>query len=57
MELVLVSRSHLVMGPTMEAPILGQFSLPPQCFLRVVEIDVDFCITDTVIISTAHNYF
>jgi hypothetical protein len=45
------------MGPTMEAPILGEFSLPPQCFGLVVEIGVDFCNTDTVIISTACRYF
>jgi hypothetical protein len=57
MEPVLASKSHLVMGPTMEAPILGQFSLPPQYFGLVVEIDVDFCITDTVIISTVCHYF
>jgi hypothetical protein len=55
MELVIISKSHLVMGPTMEVPILEQFSLPPQYF-GLVEIDVDFCITHTVIISTVCCY-
>jgi hypothetical protein len=57
MEPVPVSRSRPVTGPTVEAPILGQFSSPPQYFGFVVEIDEDFCIIDTVIISTVSHYF
>jgi hypothetical protein len=57
MELVLVSGSLLVMGLTTEVPILGQFSSLPPYFELVVEIDVDFCSTDTVIISNCLSLF
>lgn len=47
MELVLVSGSHLVMGPAVEVPILGRFSWLSLYFGLAAEIGVDFCRINT----------
>jgi hypothetical protein len=49
MELVIVSGSHLVMGPEVEVPILGRFSWLSLYFGLAAKIGVDFCRINTLL--------